>query len=82
MNKQSLEAKEMNKDSQQEQSLEEAFLRLDALIGVLEDSDVTLEESFQKYQQGMELLKFCNEQIDRVEKKMLVINDHGEAHEF
>ena len=29
----------------------------------------SLEESFTVYQKGMELLKYCNESIDKVEKK-------------
>ncbi len=67
---------------QKEMTLEEAFGVLDQAIEALERPDITLEESFQKYQQGMELLKLCNEKIDTVEKKMLVLNEDGEAYEF
>ena len=30
----------------------------------------------------MELLKKCNETIDKVEKKVLVLNENGETDEF
>ena len=30
----------------------------------------------------MELLKKCNEAIDQVEKKMLVLDEEGDTHEF
>ena len=63
-------------------TLEEVFGQLDAAIEELESSDITLEESFEKYQKGMQLLKTCNEKIDLVEKKMLVLNDNGETNEF
>ena len=48
----------------------------------LEDKDVTLEESFGLYQEGMGLLKLCNENIDHVEKQMLQIDEEGQTHEF
>lgn len=70
-------------DKEQETiSLEEAFKQLEEMIGALESREITLEESFQKYQQGMNLLKICNEKIDKVEKKMLVINENGDTDEF
>ena len=47
-----------------------------------EKQEMTLEESFQNYQRGMELLKKCNEKIDLVEKKMQLINEEGELSDF
>ena len=63
-------------------NLEEAFLALDATIMHLEQEDISLEESFAEYQKGMELLKKCNDAIDKVEKKVLVLNEMGETDEF
>lgn len=69
-------------EKKKELTLEEAFSRLDVTIEALESRDITLEDSFKKYQEGMELLKECSQKIDKVEKKMLVLNDNGETHEF
>jgi len=63
-------------------TLEEAFVSLEQTIEALESREISLENSFQKYQEGMELVKQCNEKIDTVEKKMLVLNDNGETDEF
>ena len=52
------------------------------IIQKLEKKDTTLEDSFLGYQEGIELIKFCNQQIDTVEKKILVLNEEGEADEF
>ena len=41
-----------------------------------------MEDSFKLYHQGMELLKICNDKIDTVEKKMMVLDDSGEQHEL
>ena len=65
-----------------EQSLETTFEELDKIVGDLEGADVSLEDSFQLYHKGMELLKACNEKIDTVEKKMLVLDESGEQYEF
>ena len=55
-------------------TLEERFEKIENMIEQLEDSDTTLEASFKLYQDGMKLLKQCNEDIDRVEKKVLQLN--------
>lgn len=63
-------------------SIEEAFENLDIILEQLEDKDISLEDSFKTYNKGIELLKYCNDKIDTVEKKMLQINDNGELNEF
>lgn len=65
-----------------EQTLEEAFEELENIVKALEAEDVPLETSFQLYHRGMDMLKVCNEKIDTVEKKMLVLDENGEKHEF
>lgn len=63
-------------------NLEEAFLKLEETVKNLERDDISLEASFQEYQKGMELLKKCSETIDKVEKKVLILNENGETDEF
>ncbi len=65
-----------------EQTLETVFHELDELIEALEGENVSLEESFQMYHKGMDLLKVCNEKIDTIEKKMIMLDENGEQHEF
>ena len=64
------------------QTLEELFEGLETVIGTMEQPEVSLEESFQLYHRGMELLKSCNNRLDKIEKKMLDLDDEGEMHEF
>ena len=75
-------AKKKETADQEQFRLEEAFDRIEALLENLQDKDVTLEESFGLYQEGMGLLKLCNENIDHVEKQMLQIDEEGQTHEF
>ncbi len=63
-------------------SLEELFENLDEVVAKLEGEDISLEESFQMYQKGMEMLRECNETIDTVEKKVQMLDEDGEAHDF
>lgn len=63
-------------------SLEEAFAEIDQLIEQLEQPDNTLEASFQAFEKGMELVRYCNDSIDRIEKKVLVLGQNGELNEF
>ncbi len=75
-------AKKKETADQEQFRLEEAFDQIEALLEKLQDKDVTLEESFGLYQEGMGLLKLCNENIDHVEKQMLQIDEEGQTHEF
>ena len=76
------EAKKAGGAEADEPSLEENFKELDAIIGRMQERDVTLEESFALYEQGIRKLKACQEKIDSVEKKMLVLNEQGELEAF
>ena len=60
-------------------TIEESFASLDAIIEELQNGDLTSEESFQKYEEGMKLIKNCNTAIDKVEKKLEVINGEESA---
>ena len=58
------------------------FGEMEGLLEALESREISLEDSFEKYKEGMALLKAAGEKIDTVEKAMLVLNDQGEADEF
>lgn len=56
-------------------TLEQSFGGLDTIIDELQSGELTLEESFKKYEEGMKLIKNCNDAIDKVEKKLIVIDN-------
>lgn len=62
--------------------LEDLMQEVEALIGRMEEEDISLDEAFDAYQQGMKKLQACNERIDRIEKQMQVLNEQGELEEF
>jgi Exonuclease VII small subunit len=58
-----------------EMSLEESFAKLNDIIHLLENQELGLEDSFQLYHDGMKLLKDCKDSIDRVEKKLMILEE-------
>lgn len=82
MEKEEQGLKEEQQDQEKELSLEEAFEQIEEVISHLETEEITLEQSFREYNRGMKLLKHCNDTIDRVEKRVLQINEDGGLDEF
>ena len=81
MDREEMEKKTENEIENEEMTIEEAFAQLE-LTRKMENSQTSLEDSFALYQRGMELLKLCSGKIDRVEKKMLQIDEDGIISEF
>ena len=73
---------EIKQEMENKENLEEMFQNLEVVIKEMEESDVTLEHSFDLYNKGMTLLKKCSKTIDEVEKKVLVLDEDAETHEF
>lgn len=67
----------MAKKKENQLTLEEALEKLEEAVMKLQSEKISLEESFQVYQQGMEYVKFCSQTIDQVEKKVLILNQEG-----
>lgn len=63
-------------------TLEQTFEKLEAVISMLEKEDISLEESFKIYKEGIKLIQNCNDKIDKVEKAVLKLNENGELDEF
>jgi len=69
-------------NKKEERTLQEMLQILDEQIRALESEDISLEDSFLVYEQGMKLIKECNDKIDRVEKKVLELNAEGTLQEM
>lgn len=66
----------------EEKTLETSFTELNEIINKLEKDEISLEDSFQLYQNGMELLKFCNNSLDKVEKQLIILGEKNESSEL
>lgn len=68
-------------EHKEEETLEQVFAKLQDVIEKME-SEESLEKSFQLYHEGMDMLKLCNDKIDKVEKQMLLLDEEGQLHDF
>ena len=73
---------QVQKTETQEKKIEEVFQELDTIAETLESGETSLEDSFRLYKKGMELLKYCSDRLDTVEKKMLQMDEDGTLREF
>lgn len=67
---------------EKKQTLEETFAEIEDIIEQMEQQDISLDESFQLYQKGVEGLKSCNDLLDEVEKKMQILTADGGLEEM
>jgi len=67
----------MAKQSGKKQTFEEALTELETIVEKVEQGEIGLEESIDKYAQGMKLITYCREILDQAEKRIETI--HKEA---
>ncbi|MDD6806884.1 MAG: exodeoxyribonuclease VII small subunit [Oscillospiraceae bacterium] len=68
-------------DEIRELSYEEAIVRLEKIVGILESGSTGLEESLELFEEGTALAKFCNKSLTSAEQKILKLNGDNENEE-
>ncbi|MEN3013958.1 MAG: exodeoxyribonuclease VII small subunit [Endomicrobiia bacterium] len=63
----------MEKNRKEKYNFEEALKRLEEIVTKLETSDVPLEETINLFQEGMELVNFCNQKLEEVKHKVEIV---------
>lgn len=58
-------------------SFEEALKRLEALTQAMQSSEMPLEEALAAYQEGNELVQYCQNKLAEVEQKLHVLDEGG-----
>lgn len=61
--------------SEKKKSVEESFNEIESIIAEMQKEDVTLDRSFELYNQGLTLIKECNEKLDSMEKQIKIIEE-------
>ena len=56
------------------ESYEAALAELDALVARMEGGSLSLEESLGAYRRGAVLVKFCQQQLEKVEQQVRVLD--------
>ena len=63
-------------------TIEESFAKLDEMVRALESDEISREDSFTLYEEGMKLLRDVNGRIDEVEKKIRKVEEDGTTEDF
>ncbi|MDD5427935.1 MAG: exodeoxyribonuclease VII small subunit [Candidatus Omnitrophica bacterium] len=60
---------------------EEALKRLEKIVADLEDGSLSLDESLEKYEEGIKLSKACSKKLEVARKKVEILlkNEDGSA---
>ncbi|MBR7112437.1 MAG: exodeoxyribonuclease VII small subunit [Clostridia bacterium] len=56
--------------AQKELEFEQALQRLEAVVKKLEAGNVSLDEALAGYEEGISLVRFCNEKLDAAELRV------------
>ena len=65
-----------------EQTFEKSLERLEEIVDLLESGEFPLEESLILFQEGVSLVKVCNQKLESVEKSVkILVNENGEFNE-
>ena len=61
---------------QKDKNFEDALAELESVVEKLESGELSLDESLRSFEEGVRLVKFCNEKLGEVEKKIeLLVRD-------
>jgi exodeoxyribonuclease VII small subunit len=60
---------------QKKETIEEGFAKLNDILNKMDDSEVSLEETFELYNSGLKIVKELNGKISEVESKLNIVNE-------
>ena len=69
---------EKKKKQTKDMTIEEQLLKIQKIASELESGTLGLEEALEKYEEGVRLVRRCAGQIDRVQKRIKVIETETE----
>ena len=65
-------------ETKMELSYEEAYSRLEEILGRLENSNPSLDESLELYEEGIKMYKYCNEVLSKAQLRIKKYNENEE----
>ena len=70
--------KKQTKDMTTNITIEEQLMKIQEIAAELEKGSLGLEEALERYEEGVRLVRGCASQIDRVQKRIKVIETETE----
>lgn len=57
-----------------QKSYEQSMKRIEEIVEILENSELTIDESMKLYEEGVKLTAFCNKYLDNAEQKIIKLS--------
>ena len=57
-----------------QKNYEQSMARIEEIVKILEDSELTIDESMKLYEEGVKLTAFCNKSLDSAEQKIIKLS--------
>ncbi len=57
---------------------ESALAELETIVRTLEQGDLTLEQSLERFERGITLSRFCHTRLEHAERRVEVLTEQGE----
>ena len=57
---------------------ESALAELETIVQTLEDGQLTLEQSLERFERGITLSRYCHTRLEAAEKRIELLNERGE----
>ena len=64
-----------NMNNTENVGIEDNFEQLEYIISKMQSDRITLEQSFELYNKGLSLVQDCNNQIEKIEKQIKIIEE-------
>lgn len=61
------------------QTFEKAMKKLEQIVQELESGDLSLEKAIKKFEEGVQLSKFCSSKLDETEKRVTLLMQDTEG---
>ena len=60
-------------------TFEQAMKQLEQIVQDLESGDMPLEKAIKRFEEGIQLSKFCSEKLDETEKRITILMQDSEG---
>jgi exodeoxyribonuclease VII small subunit len=61
-------------------TFEQSLKQLEKIVDELESGDIPIETAMKKFEEGMELSRYCSQILDETEKKVTLLMKNSENH--
>ena len=58
---------------------EEAMIKLEETVRLLESGSLTLDDSIEKYEDALKYVKICNEILEKAEQKVKILTESADG---